>query len=586
MICGAQGARASAGANSGTGVARTREHALCLPCADTPPAGRAGSQVRPASRQAGAGAHRGPRRSVRPVVGSQQLAALLAACLCALALPLVAASGASEHGGGFSAEAAVASHGARQASTGEAGVETLAHTHMRRKLINLDTAAGTRYFHQPLVNCLVANVSNSSSFYPSGVTMNVSDCAARCDAIPTCIGFKYPWFMNTQPAANTVPVLTNGQTWNWCIPLDSVNISTCTAEIRWDNSANYTQFRPQDIWEMYWRGSSRQWPAAPTWTTFYNWWGNATQPPPAPSPPAKAEVDVPLTAGLTVGLGAPLLIAASAAVTALLMRTVLRGSAAPSTSRRKPDGSRQNDVFVSYRRQDLQVADAVHDKLVLAGLRVFYDRGGGMAGRPFEVELFLAIKSAPVFAPVITLGDITHWAAHDVTKVDYTLAEFIVALHFARAGRIQLFFPLLVGEWQERPAAAGGGERDYLMSNPDFKKAREALPMIVPTATIAVVKAMFAAAGKGETLDAVVAGSTVRDLIVGSSPRMHISKEASLTSGDVEGGDVKPVGGPLRGVLEMDSAMLYGPDEQSGLVLRHRYAESILTALYGKEEKK
>ena len=150
----------------------------------------------------------------------------------------------------------------------------------------LDTSAGSRYFHQPLVNCLSFTASNTSSFYPSGFTLSAADCAARCDAIPSCVGFKYPWLMSTQPANNTAPALTNGQVWNWCIPLDAVNISTCTALLRPDTAANNTQFRPHDVWEMYWRGSSRQWPAASTWTTFYNWWGNQTsESPSSPNPP-------------------------------------------------------------------------------------------------------------------------------------------------------------------------------------------------------------------------------------------------------------------------------------------------------------
>ena len=135
------------------------------------------------------------------------------------------------------------------------------------------------------------------------------------------------------------------------------------------------------------------------------------------------------------------------------------------------------------------------------------------------------------------------------------LAELLIAMHFARRGSVRLLFPLLVGEWRAEAAAAGGGERDYLKANPSFIQLCQTLPAVMPTATLTLVNSLFAAAGEGETLDAVLAGATVRELVLGR--------------GDDE----------LVGVLEMTGCALSGPEELAGLVLRHRYAERIVAAL-------
>ena len=63
----------------------------------------------------------------------------------------------------------------------------------RRKLISLTTPGGTKFFHQPLVNCLSYNATNMAlypSLYPACCTLTAADCAARCEAVPTCTGCK------------------------------------------------------------------------------------------------------------------------------------------------------------------------------------------------------------------------------------------------------------------------------------------------------------------------------------------------------------------------------------------------------------
>ncbi len=131
--------------------------------------------------------------------------------------------------------------------------------------------------------------------------------------------------------------------------------------------------------------------------------------------------------GVAIGLGGALLIAC-AALTYLLCHGGWRlfGELAPRLS------PHQLDVFLSYRRQDLKVADAVYDKLCLAGLRVFYDRNGSMAGRPFEQEICKAIRHSSAFAAVISLDSVRAWASHTPDAADYTLAEFLIAYQVQR----------------------------------------------------------------------------------------------------------------------------------------------------------
>ena len=400
--------------------------------------------------------------------------------------------------------------------------------------------------------------------------------------------------MNAQPTAQQTPnPAPPGQQWTWCMLLSWYEISSCSAELRWDPSANFTQVRPQDIFDTYYKQATISTPQAGSWNLFYDAWAAATaQNVTANATVAAAGYKLPVVVGLSVGLGAPLALAfaALALLLLLLLRRRLPGVGAGRSREWQPDPSRKHDVFLSYRRKELAVADQVHDKLTLAGLRVFYDRGGAMAGRPFEQELFRAVRDAPVFASVITLNDVQRWAEHDAAAVDFTLAEIVIALHFARAGRVRLIFPLLVGE---PLGAASKGEREHLFSNAQFKTARAALPAVVPTATIAQVVAMFKTMGNGEVLSPELAKATVRDLILGPSASggMHAKAPAGAGEGpsaaagsrqdELVAISVQDEGSAarLRGILEMDAVFLYGPDEQAGLVLRYRYAGSIIASL-------
>jgi hypothetical protein len=67
------------------------------------------------------------------------------------------------------------------------------HEPVRRKLINLQTPAAS-YFHQPLVNCFNYSILQPpASVSPACCALTAAECAARCDATPGCLAFKYAW---------------------------------------------------------------------------------------------------------------------------------------------------------------------------------------------------------------------------------------------------------------------------------------------------------------------------------------------------------------------------------------------------------
>jgi len=222
-------------------------------------------------------------------------------------------------------------------------------------------------------------------------------------------------------------------------------------------------------------------------------------------------------------------------------------------------------VFVSYRRADLALADTVVDQLHLAGLRVFYDRGGEMAGRPFEEQLHRAIRQSRVTSVIVTLELMRSLAAHRPDSVDWLLAELLLSMHYQRKRPGRHIFPLLVGPPIEKEA--GVPQRCYLLTDAAFVGFRDALPGVVPAATLALVSRMLQRdEGGGSTLDPILLqGITVRQLILGRPD--GIAGGMSFT-----------------GLLSISSVSIHGPDDYLPLVLRHRYADRILQALQTKSE--
>jgi hypothetical protein len=108
-------------------------------------------------------------------------------------------------------------------------------------------------------------------------------------------------------------------------------------------------------------------------------------------------------------------------------------------------------------------------------------------------------------------------------------------------------------------------QRGFLLTDAAFVAYRDALPDIVPTATLALVTRMLARdEGGGSALDPALQRITVRQLMLGNPTR---SAESSS----------RPVA--CTGLLSILPVSIHGPDDHTGLLLRHRYAERILNAL-------
>ena len=89
------------------------------------------------------------------------------------------------------------------------------------------------------------------------------------------------------------------------------------------------------------------------------------------------------------------------------------------------------DAFLSYRRADWRLVDAIQDKLALRGVRAFKDVDGHLAGRPFDEELLRAVAAATTFAPVVTRENVRRMAAlRRDSAPDTSLAEWLAALYF------------------------------------------------------------------------------------------------------------------------------------------------------------
>ena len=218
------------------------------------------------------------------------------------------------------------------------------------------------------------------------------------------------------------------------------------------------------------------------------------------------------------------------------------------------------DVFLSYRRADYWLADTVHDKLRLCGLRVFRDQEGRMAGLPFGPELVVALRAAPVFAPVITLSSLQRMAAAAApgADTDTSLGECLTALYLRWTGDVRLIHPLLAGEPPQEPEPGCPADVEQcvpLVDQRAYADALAALPEAVPVATQeAVSAALVSAFGVG--LPAAFAELTVRDIMCGR-----------------QGG-----GAAGSGVLSGALFSVSGRRDDMGLYIRDRYAAPALSA--------
>ena len=175
-------------------------------------------------------------------------------------------------------------------------------------------------------------------------------------------------------------------------------------------------------------------------------------------------------------------------------------------SEESPGQSLEFDVFLSYRRADALLVDTVHDKLRLAGLRVFKDVDGFLAGQPFDAQLVRIMRGVPVFAPVVTLASLQRLGGA-ATQCDAFLAELLVALSLLEAGNLCLIRPLLVGR------EADGGWAS-LLEEAAYEAALAALPGVASAATVALVDSALRSAGAAP-MPPHIAALTVREVLLG-----------------------------------------------------------------------
>jgi hypothetical protein len=300
----------------------------------------------------------------------------------------------------------------------------------------------------------------------------------------------------------------------------------------------------------------------------------------APSPVHSDSVEVnrnDLAFGLGFGLGGGICLT----LCALIFSSKLRGRASTGNS---PDESpaeaapkRQYDVFLSYRRVDHRIMETITDKLKLAGLSVFVDRAGDMAGLPFKTEIFQAMKSSAVVVPLITSEVMRTLSSCEPavwdTKIDFLIVEFLFALHLLSTGAIARVYPLLVGD-EFQSSQSHRIEWDNLLRNANFKKHLAALPDVIPRASLACAYSVISSVA-GEAPYNLPPDSTVRDVVCGKTARFV---PAAPGKDEEHGADQHPHRHLMDGILSMDAFTLACPLEDLDLYIRGQFVANLRKA--------
>jgi len=209
------------------------------------------------------------------------------------------------------------------------------------------------------------------------------------------------------------------------------------------------------------------------------------------------------------------------------------------------------DVFLSYRRDDFLMCDLVAALLEVSQVRVFKDRAGHLAGRPFDQALATSIWGCHTFSPIITLASTRKLTVLTEASTDYVLVEYILGLHWHITGRIQRIYPLLVGCEALEPGEGGGmrSRLDLLPENADWRAARAALPDVVPAACLGIAASLLRCVeGEEAELAPCLRSATVAELMCASAKADQ--------------------GGLLTGILTYDWCELTGASAAAACALR------------------
>ena len=232
------------------------------------------------------------------------------------------------------------------------------------------------------------------------------------------------------------------------------------------------------------------------------------------------------------------------------------------------------DVFISYRRVDHRIMETITDKLKLAGLRVFVDRAGDMAGKPFKTEIFHAMKSSTVIVPLITNEVMRTLSSceHDAweSKVDFLIVEYLFALHLLYTDGVARLYPLLIGD-EFFNTKTQRLEWDNLLRNEAFKSRLAALPDVVPRASLACAYSVILESQPAVPFT-LPQELTVRDIVCGR-------KAQTLPGGPAEdeaGAAAAQIKDQLmHGILSMDAFPLACPQEDLDLYIRAQFVENL-----------
>jgi hypothetical protein len=170
-------------------------------------------------------------------------------------------------------------------------------------------------------------------------------------------------------------------------------------------------------------------------------------------------------------------------------------------------------MFLSYRRVDFVVADGVASFCREAGLRVFKDREGSMTGEPFDLCLLNALRASALFCPLISVAALEKLIEKAAAKaIDFTLVEYVLALHYKLAGRLRGVLPLLLG-----PEVLVGERQvamwSHLPEDATFNALRAAIPDVVPFAALEAASALLRAREPGAELAPSLRQATLREIM-------------------------------------------------------------------------
>ena len=374
------------------------------------------------------------------------------------------------------------------------------------------------------------------SYFQSGTfgcALTTADCAVACLLLPSCTAFFY--FMgdgsDDYVFTNLCPDPTTQRA---CMPVTNVTLSAPTT-----NTSSFASFYMLPV----------------------------VMPPPSPTPPS-FQPAAPPRSNLPAILVAVLEAVTLVVCLRLRSRLMRRYHASEGELKRlsllqvmAQDELHEYEyhLFISYRRVDFVLVDQIASycrETVLPGcaqgLRVFKDRDSSMTGQPFDLFLLNALANTAVFCPIISLDAMARLVSASPFETDFTLVEYILALHFKQRGRLRGIIPLLVGP-EFGPESGQSDMWAFLPDESEFKRLRDSLPDVIPTASLDTALSLLRADDPLAALAPGLENATVRELM-----------DASAAVGSLQ----------LRGLLQHDWHTLEG--RQQGLRGQVRVFASVV----------